>query len=62
MAETTATPSMPLFFSLAIFFILIPPMATTGIETALQMFCNVSKDTSLASCFVEVEKTAPTPK
>ena len=44
------------------FFWLMPPIATTGIETALQILCNVSNETSLASNFVEVEKTAPTPK
>ena len=37
-------------------------MATTGMETAWQMACTVSKATGRASCLVEVEKTAPHPQ
>ena len=61
MAETTAIPAMPLLLNAGAFSAVMPPMATTGMETAWQMFFNPAPDTSSASVFVEVEKTAPTP-
>ena len=38
----------------------MPPMATTGMETASHISLSVANDTASASNFVEVVKTEPT--
>ena len=62
MAETSATPSIPVPASSMMFSLVIPPMAVTGIFTALQISLSVSWLTESASNLVEVENTAPTPR
>lgn len=59
MAGITATP-LPL--SLWMFVLLMPPIAITGILTASQMACSVSKLISWASALLLVGNIAPTPK
>ena len=63
MAETTATPSIPVFLRRGIFPSVIPPMATVGeSETELQIRRSSSEDMDTVSFFVDVEKTAPIPR
>ena len=62
MAETTATPSIPVFLRRGIFPSVIPPMATVGIETELQIRRSSSEDMDTVSFFVDVENTAPIPR
>ena len=61
MADTTATPSTPLPASFKILPALMPPMATTGIETELLMRRSSSVSMGFASFLVLVGNTAPTP-
>ena len=61
IAETTATPSIPLPLSFNMFLEFIPPIATLGIFTASHMDFNVSYERIPTSFFVEVSNTAPKP-
>ena len=62
MALITATPQMPLPHSCSTLCAPMPPMATTGMETARQMARRVSRLTSSASALEPVGNTAPTPR
>ncbi len=59
IALITDTPSIPLPFSFNKLSALIPPIATTGIDTVSHISFNVSNVTLSASPLVEVGKTAP---
>ena len=62
MALMTAMPQMPLPESSVTLSRVMPPMAMTGILTALQIAVSVSWLTSSASALEPVWKTAPTPR
>ena len=62
IAEMTEMPTIPESASSMTFSSVIPPMATTGIETALQIARSASMLTSEASAFEPVGNTAPTPR
>lgn len=61
IADMTDIPSIPVPASLRTLSADIPPIATTGIFTVLHISFKVSIETDLASCFVDVVKTDPTP-
>ena len=61
-ADTTAIPSIPSPLYRGIVFLLIPPIMTMGMETALRIAFSVSIDTESASLFVAVGFIAPTPR
>jgi hypothetical protein len=54
MAETTATPAMPLPARDRMFYLETPPIATTGSDTVRQISESVSNETESASFFVPV--------
>lgn len=62
MADTTASPSIPMGLKRPVFPLLIPPITTIGKETAVRIFYNSSIDTESASVLVPVGNIAPTPK
>ena len=61
MADTTATPSTPHPESSSTLEALMPPMATTGMDTELLISFNFSLERFLAFFLVLVPNTAPTP-
>ena len=62
MALITAIPLIPVLESCLALFSSIPPIATTGILTTLQISFNVLILTLFASSFEVVVKIDPTPK
>ena len=61
-AEITATPSTPHPASCGRLSLLIPPIATTGMRTARQIFCNSASASRPASVLVVLPNTAPHPR
>ena len=61
-ALMVATPTIPVPASSRTLSRPMPPIATTGIETAAQIAASVSQSTSSASSLEPVGKTAPTPR
>ena len=61
MADTTATPSTPLPESWRMFPALMPPMATTGMDTDRLMLRSSSTPMARVIFLVLVSNTAPTP-
>ena len=61
MADTTATPSMPVSRSSPMFSEVMPPMATIGTSVSMRILISPGMPMSSASDFVDVGNTAPHP-
>ena len=62
MADTSATPLMPLPLSSPMFSFVMPPIPTIGISTASDSSLRTFRSIFLASPLVDVPKHAPTPR